>query len=278
MNEITVFEQFESDLAVFEKHNAELRFDIETPDGEADCREHHRNLRKVWNRIEDKRKETKADYIRLGKEVDGVAKPYQARVDAMADPLKAKLKEKEDRIQKEIDDLAEANRLQAEKDDNEHEAYIDNQAYDNAKIAADLKAQQYAIDKQKADIEAEKVAAEATAAAVKAAEEKAAQDAKDAAEQAERDKQEAIAEEKRKAKEEADRKAKEIADKYAKEQAEKDAADEIERKRVADVEHRDKIEYEIGAELFKLVPDIAVCTQIIEAMKSGVVPHIEINY
>ena len=78
---LTVFEQFEADLVCLEEANAGMDFNVESPEGEAECRAWHRKLRKGWNAVEKIRKETKADYIRLGKEVDEEAIRQQSKKD-----------------------------------------------------------------------------------------------------------------------------------------------------------------------------------------------------
>lgn len=274
---LSVYDKFKQELAVFKAADAELVFDIETPKGEADCRAYHVKLRKVWNGVNDLRLDTSKEFRQKVKDIntDGIA--ILAEIDAIANPRKALLAAKEARLQKEIDDLAEANRLKAEADEDERLAYIENQEFDNAKIAADLKAQQDAIDKEKADLEAAKQAEAKKVAAVAEAKRQAAQDAKDAAAQAERNQKAAVEETERKAKAEADRKAKEIADKYAAEQAKKELAAKVEADRVADVEHRKEIEQSIIDGMSDIISPMEA-QAIVDAISCDQIPNLTIQY
>ncbi len=49
---LTVFNQFETQIAALEEANAELDFDVNTEEGESDCRKWHATLRKGWNAVE----------------------------------------------------------------------------------------------------------------------------------------------------------------------------------------------------------------------------------
>ena len=60
---LSVFDKFEADIKVFEEVNADLDFDIESYEGEIECKTYLKKLRKVYNGIEKLRKSTKAEFI-----------------------------------------------------------------------------------------------------------------------------------------------------------------------------------------------------------------------
>ena len=190
--ELTVFEQFEADLVCLEEANANMDFDVETADGEAECRDWHKKLRKGWNAVEKIRKDSKAEYLRLGREVDAEAKKYQSRVDAMAKPHKDKLDAKEARIRAELEAKIAAEELAKEIEQAEREAYIENTEIEHAKREAEIKAKEDVIRQEQERVELEKRIEEEKRQAAEQAKRKAEQDAKEAAELAEREKEEAL--------------------------------------------------------------------------------------
>jgi hypothetical protein len=278
MNEITVFEQFEADIVAFEEHNAELTFNIETPEGEQECKQYLKKLRKVYNGIEKLRKATKAEYIEAGRQVDREAKSFQTRIDAMHEIHNAPLKEKEARIQAEIDRIA---REAEEKKQAEEQARLDAIAAKEAELKA--KEDEIKAKEEAARIEAEKKAA--VEQAKKDAEEKAERDRKEAIERAEREKQEAIekAEREKQAAIEAEKeKARKIeAERLAKEEAErkeKERLAEIERKRQADESHREGVEQAAFAAISKITESEYHARLLIDAICENKIPHVIINY
>jgi hypothetical protein len=259
-NEITVFEQFKTDLAVFKEHNAELSFNFDLPEEEEACRAHHRKLRKLWNGIEKLKLKTTEVLRDEVADTNTEAKAIQAEVDLMADPFKAQMDAKDAEIQKEIDALAEANRLKAEYDTDENLAWLE---YRERKAQSIIDAADESEREKKAEA-AKLVIAET---ATKAAEAQAAKEAKDALDKAEKEKQDAVAKAK-----------KEAADAIV---AEKNKQDEIRRKeaeRVADVKHRRKIEHAIYTEIVTIVGDMDYAQKVVDEIKSGRIPHIKIVY
>jgi hypothetical protein len=280
-NEITTYDKFKAQLAEFKAADAERSFDVGTSEGYADCKTYHGQLREVRNRTDDLRLDTTKDLRAKVKAINNEGNEIIAEVDAMAAPYKTQLDAEDDKEQKVIDDLAAANLLVQQKDEDERLAYIDNQAFDNAKLAKDLKDQKDTLDKEKADLEAEKIAAAATAAAVKATEAKAVKDAEEKAKQAVKDQAAAVEETKHKAKVAADALAKKIADKYAKEQEEKEAAAEVERKRKNDFDHQNEVDRAVWDKILDYVGYVdeeAVATSILNAIKNNEIPNVTINY
>jgi hypothetical protein len=259
--EIVVFKEFEAGLSALEDSNSEKTFP-DTTEGIDDRRKWYRKLRKATNALDKLRKETGADYLKKTREVNAEAKDIQVRLDVMELPHKIKLDRIEAAIQKEIDDLAEKNRLAAELEVDERLAYLE---YGERKLKA-------AEDKLKADadavIAAQKVIDDAEA--LKVAEDKAAEEATKKAETA------------------AAVKTRAVADKIVADELEaknkKDAEDEIERVRVANVEHRKEVEQAIIDNMSVVIDEClnltkeAMSQAIVDAIVSSEIPHIEIVY
>jgi len=293
--EITVFKQFETDLATLEESNAGMEFP-DTPDGIDERRKWYRKLRKGTNALDKIRKEAGAEYLRLKREVDAEAKTIQVRLDVMELPHKIVLDDIEAALQKEIDDLAEKNRLQAEYEEDERLAWLD---YRERKAQAIIDADEQAKRDKKAEIDAinakvlagkkQKDAVDAALAQVEQdkkdvaakvihdANELAKQVAFDAAQahkKAEQEKQDAIAEEKAKA-HQADN------DRIAKELEEKNKQDELDRKeakRKADLVHQTLIKKEIMTFLAEFLGDNDHASAVVTALDEGIIPHVTINY
>lgn len=277
-NKITVYDKLELDIIDLESMNASLDFDIETSDGEQECRKHLKKLRKVWNGIEKLRKAAKADYIAKGKEVDIEARSFQDRVDAMHQLHSDPLKDKEAREQAEIEKIAAANKLKAEIEEAEREAHLEN---GERELAAQQKAMQAKADELKAEEERmanEKRIAEAAEQARIDAEAKAEQDKKEAAAKAEQDKKDAV--------EKAEREAKAAADKIEadrikaeeEKKAEQARLAQIEADRVADKEHRETVEIAIIDELKKIIDHSGLAGEVMDAIRSGKIPNVSIQY
>ena len=107
-NELAVYDEFIQQLKQFQASDAELVFDVETPDGEADCRAYHKKLRKVWNRVNDLRLDTSKIYREKVDNINAEGNGILAEIDAIANPRKALLDTKEASIQAEIDAIAVA--------------------------------------------------------------------------------------------------------------------------------------------------------------------------
>jgi len=286
--ELTVFNEFETGLVLLEASNAEMEFD-NSPDGLAERRAWYKKFRKGTNALPKLRKATNDESQKKIKDCNAEAKAIQSRLDIMELPHKTILDAEEARVQKEIDDLAEKNRLEAEakeaerlKELEEREAKAQAIIDKAAEVEAALVAKQVADELEK-QIEADKLKA------VEEAKQKAVQEAKEAAEKveddkkaaaalAEKEKAEAIAETKRKAEAEAERLKKEISDKYAKEQTEKEEAKKIEADRIADQAHRAKVEQLIVCDLNTILRDIKTADLILRALKQGSIRNVDIKY
>ena len=295
-NELAVYDEFIQQLKQFQASDAELVFDVETPDGEADCRAYHKKLRKVWNRVNDLRLDTSKIYREKVDNINAEGNGILAEIDAIANPRKALLDAKEAKIQKEIDAKAAA----AEKETADIEAKrIKDLEEREAKAQAIIDADAQAKRDKKADadrVQREKQIEFDKLAAVEQAKAKAEQDAKDAAKkvihdanelakqvaydaaeahkQAEQDKLDAIAEQKAIAHQKEN-------DRIAKDLAEKNKQDEIDRKeaeRVADVEHQTNIHLEITESLSGYTRNAANADMLMAAIVDGRVPHIQIVY
>ena len=162
--ELTVFKPFEADLATLEESNAGMEFE-DTPDGIADRRVWYKKLRKGNSALNKIRIEAKAEYLRLGREVDAEAKTIQVRLDVMEKPHKTALDAIEAAIQAEIDTKAAEAEAKAAKDEADRIADIEAREKRieelEAKIKADddaAKAEADQIEREK-QIEADKLAA-----------------------------------------------------------------------------------------------------------------------
>lgn len=253
---LTVFDKFETQIVVLEEANAELDFDVSTPEGEQDCRDHHKKLRKGWNAIENMRKETKAKYLQLGKEVDTEAKSIQSRVDTMAAPHKAKL------------DKIDADKKAAA------EAIIEAEDLAKAKAEEEKQVQAAAVEKELEDLKAQVKAQDderlaKTAQEAREAREK--QIAIDAADQATKDAE-------AKALRDAEAIEKKEQDRIAADLAKQNREAKIETDRVADVEHQRHIELGIANDIFVVVLDKPMANAVVAAIKGGLIPNIKIVY
>ena len=276
--EITVFNEFETGLATLEATNETKVFDMTTSDGVADCRAWHKKLRKATNALDKIRKDAGAEYLRLGREVNAEAKTIQVRLDVMELPHKTALDAIEATLQAKIDAVAAAAEAQAEYDEDERLAHLENREIDATAKETALKAQADALQVEKDKIEAVEVAkqqvAEEASKVLKALIAKDAKDKQDALDKAEADKQTAIDAEKAKAAQiETERLAKEVAD-----QAEIDQKAKIERVRVADETHRHAVELKVWNCLLSLAGNDKAAADIFEAIKTNEIPHVTIIY
>ena len=103
--QLTVFNQFESELALLEKENSSLVFDYASPKGNKEARSHCHTMRSSKTAIEIVRKEAKADALEYGRKVDSTAKTLTARIDAMIDVHMAAIREIEEKEAKRVDAL-----------------------------------------------------------------------------------------------------------------------------------------------------------------------------
>lgn len=278
MNEITVYSEFTQQLATFKEADAELVFDVETPEGEADCRAYYKKLRKVYNGVDKLRLETSKKYRQKVTDINAEGNAILAEIDAIANPRRALLDAKEARIQKEIDDLAEANRLKAEKEEADRIAIIEAKERELQERAAKLQAAEDAAKAEQERIEREKQAEADKLVAVEEAKRQAAQDAKDAAEKAEREKQDALAKAEQDKLNAVEAEKERVKQAEIAKKAEEDRLAEIERKRQNDEKHREKVEIAIIEALSLIVNHEEVAGEVMDAIRSGKIPHVEIKY
>ncbi len=295
--EIVAFKEFELGLVTLEESNADMEFDMTTPEGIDKCRKWYRTLRKGTNALDKIRKETGADYLRLKREVDAEAKTIQVRLDVMEMPHKIALDDIEAAEQAEIDRIAaeaeakvakeEADRIKTlEEREKKAQAIIDAAEAKQAKadrierdkrIAEDAAANARREEEDKRIIEEGRQKAQAKLAAETAEREK-----KEALAKAEKEKKDAILEVQRKAHEAKGKLAAKQLKEKTDAQAVIDEADKVEAERVADVEHRKEVEGDIHHDMTMVVTPIEefddVVPAIITAIKSGLIPHVTINY
>lgn len=275
---IKPFSVFDQELADFKEMNSKMKFDIETYEGETDCKKYLARVGKLRIGVEKLRKSIKKEYLEKGREVDAEAKAYQeeiAAIDAVHSvPLKA-LEQK--RINEALAEQ-EAEKARIRKEEEERIAELERREAVIAEKEAKAREIEEAAQAEAMRVQREKEIADAKVEAAEEAKRQAAQAATAAAEKAERDKAAAVAEVERKAKEEADRKAKEIADKYAAEQAEQARLDEIERDRQADEEHRKNYNNLALDAIVAITGDTVSGLELVKAIVKGEVPNITMNY
>jgi len=283
-NEITVFKQFKTDLAVFKEHNAELSFDFNIPEEEEAGRAHHRKLRKLWNGVEKLKLKTTEVLRDEVADTNAEAKSIQAEVDLIASPFKAQMDAKDAEIQAEIDAIAAAAEAKKAKEESDKLAEFNRKQKELDDKLAVLNAEADARKTAQEAEEAEKLAEVNRLAAIEEGKRQYAAQAKIDAERASQDAenklQEAIAEEKAKAHREKN-------DRIAAELAEKNKQDEIDRKeaeRVANVAHREDVEQAV-INAMKIVIDEClnlgaekITQEVVDAIISGEIPHLTINY
>lgn len=283
-NEITVFKEFEANLATLEESNAGMKFP-DTPDGIAERRAWHRKLRKATNALSKLRKDTGADYLRLKREVDAEAKAIQVRLDVMELPHKTELDRIEAELQAVIDKKAAEAEAKAEYEKDERLAWLD---YRERKAQAIIDAAEETERAEKAtkdeaerqkQIEADKLTA------VEEAKAKVIQASKDALAKAEKEKAAAV----EKAKTDAADAALEV-QRVAREAENTRIANElaaqneiarlagIEAERVADVTHRTNVHLEIKEAIMTYVKNAANADMLIAAISDGRIDKLEIIY
>ena len=278
MNEIVAFNKTKADLAEYKEANAKMVFDYEDEQGNKDARSHVYKLRKARTAFDKLRKATKAEALAACKNIDSQAKEISTEFDEMIavhqDPIKRIEEAEEAEKQAALDKIRE---------DREKE---------EADRLADLEAKELELEELKAKAKATEEAALAKEAAAKAEieriarEKKIAEDAKIEAEQ-EAGRKLKLAEEKRLADLAALSKLAED-EKVAVMQkamfAKKAEADEkarlakIETERVADESHREQIEEQVFDDLNALVRDVEIADGIRQAIKTGIIRNVTINY
>jgi hypothetical protein len=274
--ELSVFNKFEAELVEFEKVNELVTFDLDTFEGEEDCKKHVKNIGKLRIGVEKLRKSTKKEFVDGGNAVDKEAKVWQARIAAIDSVHSVPLKALENKRIKEVLDKVEAEKAEAKAIQDKKDTELDN----FRRIAAEQEAAAEAIEDTKRILrDAAKRKEEFEAAALLAVEDaklQAKQDAIDVAAKANQDQINAVAETKRQAEAVADALAKEITDKYEAEQAEQRKIDAGILARQQDVAHRKEINNKAVDALDALVTQntelsIAIVTEIAKGNIPGIV-------
>ena len=271
---LAVFDPFKAIAADIIKKDACQKFDISTPDGEKDLRSWVYRVRGCRSDLEKARVAAKTEALAYGKKVDSMAKELKAPYDKIIIDRMLPLDEIEAKKRADAEAIIEAERVAAEKAEQERLDGIAKQEAEMAKKQAAIKAEENRLAREREILEAEKRAEADAKRREQDAREKAEQDKKDALERAERDKQAAIEAEKEKArKAEADRLAKDDAEKAKKE---KQIADEA--KRTAGRKHMAKIEKEMWDGLFVIIKDDILTDTVAHYIKIGEIPNVTINY
>lgn len=267
MNEIVAFNQTKADLAKYKTAEEKLVFDHNDPQGEKDLRSHIYKLRQARSAFEKLRVSTKADALQTCKNVDEQAKVISAGFTEMIDARNVPLKEI------------------AEREEAEKKAALDKIREDREKEEAARLADLVAKEKELADLKAKEAERVAEVERI-AREKKIAEDAKIEAEQeasrklraAEEKRVAGIAEAERKAKDLAEAKEEAIRKSAAAEDAEKARLAKIEADRIANESHREQIEEQVFDDLNALVRDVEIADGIRQAIKTGIIRNVTINY
>lgn len=293
---LVAFDALEAKLTAFERENANLVFNYETPQGEKEARSHIYKLRQVKGNIVKIHKDVKADILRQGRLIDERKNRLMDKVDSFINVHLEPIVQIENRRKAEEEAKLEAERLEKERREAERLEAIQKQEEENARREAELKAREEASAKAEAERQAQIKAEEERLKrerekfeAEKRAEAEAKRREEEARKQAEIDKQEALAKaeaekqaaieaERRKARLAAEAKAKAEAEKRAAEKAEQERLAEIERKRIADQEHRLRIQSEIYDQLAEIIPTSEVTVRVVDALVKGHIDHVTINY
>jgi DNA repair exonuclease SbcCD ATPase subunit len=265
------FNPIRADIEKMKAHNAALSFDYETNEGNKAARSHIFVLRKVKTRIADAHKIAKADALEVCKILDGYKRDLTSEVDGMIELHDAPLREIEERERRKAE--AEAARIQAEKEAEEKRIREEIEAKQR-----ELQERERAIrEKEEASARAEReaqIVREAEARAKAEAERKITEER----ERAEREKAEAIARIERENREREQariREEKRIADEAkAKAEAERIA----EEKRQANKAHRAKINTAAKACLVGIGVNESLAVEIINAIATGKIENVSINY
>jgi hypothetical protein len=275
---IKPFSVFDQELADFKEMNSKMKFDIETYEGETDCKKYLARVGKMRIGVEKLRKSTKKEFLDKGNAVDDEAKVYQAEIAAIDAVHSVPLKALENKRINEA--LAEQEAIKAKEREAEKARLADLEERE-ANMAAKEAEQQAKDDAAQAERDATERKEELEAAALLAAETatlQAAQDAIDAEVKAKQDVLDAIAETERKAEAEADRLAKEVADKYEAQQAEQDEIDAAILARQQDEEHRKEFNNLALDAIIAVTGDPATSLRLVKAIVKGEIPNVTMNY
>lgn len=310
-NALTVFksaDQIEEILARVEREVMSFVPDVTTAKGRKEIASLAYRVSQTKSYLDGLGKDLVADLKEIPKLIDANRKTVRDRLDALRDKARqpfteweeeqerikaeeqARIKAEEDRkrfesdheiallMNEKHDREAEAKAEEAERQRIAHEEELKRQAAEQAKREAEEKAaaELVAAKKREEDAIAARAKAELLA---KQTQERAEQEAKDAAAKAEAEKKAAIEAEQRKAQEEADRIKREAEAKEAARLAEEKRISDEKAKREADVKHRKAI----GADIVKSLTENSSITreqaiEVLTALMNGLVPHTNINY
>lgn len=278
MNNLVVFDEVRAEIEKYKIENKSLVFDYESPQGNKDARSHIFKLRKTKTAIGEVHRLAKADALAICKALDSQKRQLVKDVEEMIDVHAAPLKGIDDRKTQEalakalaLKEAKEAEEEQKRKEIEEREAVV-------ARKEAEIKAKEDAIKaaQEKARLEAERVERETFIA------EQAAENARKVAEAKAKAEKKAI--EDAAAKEIADAKAKAKAEevarlaKIAAEKAEQARLAKMERIRIEDKKHREKIEDIVAIAFNEILCDIDMAKKIVNAIRSGKILGVTINY
>lgn len=246
---LAVFDPIKAELAKLQEKDTNLVFDHTTAEGEKDLRSYVRRLRGHKGDIAAIHKETKAGALTFGRAVDTMKNELTAGVQKIIDARMKPLDDIEAAKRKAAEAAVEAERVAAEKAEQERIADLKRREAEVAAKEAELKAAEDA-----AKVEANKAAAVKEAVAL-----------------GERNTQAAI-----EAERENTRQAKAAEEATAR--LKKQQAEQAEKRRVENEAHRENVETEIFDELTTLLEDSQKATDVLQHLKSGFVPHVTINY
>lgn len=301
-------EQLDPIIEKIEKEARSLVPDVSTKKGRDAIASMAHKVARSKTYIDNAGKDLVAELKALPKQIDESRRIVRERLDALKDEVRRPLTEweaEQERIKAE-----EAARIKAEEDrkrfESDHEiALLMNEKHDREakekaeeserqRIAHEEELKRQAAEQAKREAE-EKAAAELAAAKkreedaiaareqaellAKQTQERAEQEAKDAAAKAEAEKQAAIAAEQRKAQEEADRIKREAEAKEAARLAEEKRIADEKARREADVKHRKAVGTEI---VNALTANTSIsreqAIEVLKALMDGLVPRTQINY
>jgi len=253
---LTIFDPIRATLAALEKKDQSLVFDHTAPEGEAELRSWVKNLRGFKGDVARAHKDTKANALNFGRQVDAIKNELTAGADKIITERMKPLDEIEAKKRAKAEAIIEAERLKKEKAEQERLADLERREAEAARKEDEIrKKEQAEREKQIADEAAENARKETEA-------------------KAEREKQEAVEAEKEKARKLEVERVK----KLQAEQDEKERLATLERERVANEEHRDEVENK-AVEAFDAAFGIDFNSEaVVTVIKEGRIPNVTINY
>lgn len=94
---VTIWNEFESQLAELKERNKAIYFDYEDPKGNKEARSHVAMLRRTKTAVETRRKELKQAALDYGREIDSQANQVKGEIETMIEVHAAPIKEIEER-------------------------------------------------------------------------------------------------------------------------------------------------------------------------------------